>query len=1009
MLIRLQLVRELHPHFPKDADDMSSHADHPDRPHWHLFGANDFLVATKIESLPMLGEIYGGGNQKQNDDEIGQTTSIASGGVQEWVLCDPFSNNSSLINEGFATLSNKEGGPLLIIAASFSSVFFDNLRFDQIHSATESTVREIKQHLYLQGFSIATVLSSIGGMDLTLIISLENRSLTSAFQVLQQLRDFKRKNGNTFHHYFSQVNAFFCFQNHKNLPAHAEDNFKVISRTRTVCGHQTDFLLSEDKDAGAIQESYLTMGTYSVTQIFNGLKSLASCDTIAMNKVEHLKACKGGFDGRRTEIAFPVGKKTNFSQASNENHASITLTKPLNDFGILIDDAIYTLTKRYSSVTGREVAKALLAIRKSLTRNERLGSLRDLFPFISQLCHCIKGNAWKLLDPQDSGIRESTMSSALDLTTHLWRAIRNRIESRVESLDPSFPGTLDSGISKLLNGYSVAAWLCSSIFDLSEHQRTCTTDSFAACVAAGYSGRIQTQEVFADLRKLHEEISTNTNIETARRIDGNAVNAQDQWNSRLLLLDISGRAIFRPEIAFLHCMHELAEFTDWWTRPKAGELRIAINQLQFHLLASRLYDSDAIGSTNLRASGGSDAETRFSEIIMQILVCSLEVAGKFVQTKNIPIETEFIESTSRKLDPTWFLITILLDISNLDENNEDFINHLAKFHIEKLIVERLKEAADKLIKDEFTGKILPDIKKSRDENSKLNDNSLVQLRNMIREIVADYSMIYAYAKIRKSVSENMEMAIDQPDIDYAFGCIVEQTVSWLPAVVAHSQSTDQSKMHTQSLKDIIYRWLVQKYMVWHVRKAAVVESESDLTAYLAKNWVKDFIMQVTYSICLFDKRGNVDKNFKKDVENLVTNCVEDFDDTVFGGFDDASLAASLAKLLKDDENSLIDENFLKTEPPHSILKDFVVLWKTARNLSYKKRNGLIRSGEDESSGPEIFESYQVAEIRSNDLLENLRMKFSWTLWAKSQKLCFEKCFEVTENEPAAGTVNIKQK
>jgi hypothetical protein len=1025
MLIRLELVRELHPHFPKSEDEISSQIHRPGASsRWHLLGANDFLVVTKIESLPMLGDIYGGGNQESSldgnvarprkqslENDANYQKTLSPGGVQEWILCDPFSSDPTPTTKAYEVLSDTESGPLLIIATSFSSVYFDKLNFQDIRDKTKTIIEQITTASKDNGFAESIVLSSLGGVDLTLIIRIKDQGLKKAFVLLQQLRDLKHQvSQSRYHHCFSQVNAFFCFKDRESLSASIDNDVKIISRTRTVCGHQFDFLRRENasEDGVATHASYLTMGTYSVAQIFDGVNSLADCSTLAMKSDEYLAACKNGFDGSRTEIAMPSGLIPISARPEESEHSEITLNKKLIEFGDLIDTSVHILTNQYGSVTGREVAKALLAVRKSLTRNERLGALRDLFPFVSQLCRCIQGEAWNLLYSSKTDVRASTMSSASDLTTHLWRAIRNRIESRVESLDPSFPGTLDSGTSKLLNGYSVAAWLCSGVFNPSEKSLRCASDSFAACVAAGYSGRIQTQETFADLRRLFERADPDADIEEISRID--EAESDDRWNARLLLLDISGRAIFRPEIAFLHCMHEIAEFSEWWTQKKAIKLRVAVNEFQFSYLCDLFYNSEEFSNTKA-------AVHDFKVKIMQTIVFAIINLDASSTSQQVAIERMFVDQVTSKRDPTWFLLTLSQEIARLNTNSQLLIEELHKYGIDSSFLEKLKLAAAKLLLTEFAGGVEKggsynqhtaskedrsnvDTKDNSVEtvqtaanaegndivNDRLKDNGLFQIRDLIREIVADFSMIYAIFRFR-SVLIPEKRRVKDVDVDYAFGCIVEQTVSWLPAVIP--QGID--KKSTKKLRDIVYRWLIQRYMVWNMENKDVDAIKDQEKVF--ERWREECVVQVSLAICVFDKRGEINRDVEEQMMSLVRKCMDDLEDACFAGFGGDCLAKSLA-VLAVGRTPLIDEEFIKAEPARTISMKFLSVWKEAREFSMAVRRNLFNDASRKNNTKHVYRFYQANEMNSTHELEKLRMEFSWLLWAKSQKLCFDECFEV---------------
>ncbi|MCE2811821.1 MAG: hypothetical protein LW850_15660 [Planctomycetaceae bacterium] len=994
MLIRLELVRELHPHFPKDISELTNdHTHESSATKWHLLGSNDYLLVTKVDSLPELGDLYGGRSSRDitvsaatttgNSKRKTKTTSKPrAGGVQEWILCQPFIGFQEEINAAYATLTSESSGPVLMIAASFSSAYFDQLDYKQIVSATKEMMGKVRDvaNSY-QDIKKFHVLTSLGGMDLAILIDVGKQGLNKSFELLNQLRELRNSvaNGN-FHHYFSQVNAFFCFRTKQDLSSIQEaDQLAVISRIKTVCGHQDDFLGTADPKQDGV---YVTMGAYSLTKIFPTLSVLSRLEHLAMTADQHLEACRKGFDGSRTEIAIPTNKLSRSSTKQSEKHIKITLHKDLEDFGKLIEEVVDLLPYRLGYVSGREMSKALLTVKKALTRNERIGALRDLFPFISQLCYCILHDKWDTIDKVDLNTRQAIISSASQLTIHLWRAIRNRIESRVESLDPSFPGTLDSGTSKLMNGYSVAAWLCWGIFNAVDSDSCCAKDSFAACVAAGYSGRIQTQEAFADLRKNVENPTLDSKVKSIKTLGSGE---QENWHSRLLLLDISGHVIFRPEVAFLHCVHEMAEFSDWWSLQHTGWLRYYINKFQFHFFLDTLYIEVKKNISN--SVSKEDFKTRIMTLIL-------------VNRSRTPlVSTKVKEIFRRKFitveDPTWLSLTFFRELTELNHSDQELLKNLGG-DIDSEFVRFVCDAAKRILYFEITH-----------ENTSADGFNLFQKRDLFREMVADYSMFLVLYKYR-SMTKDTGGEVNVFEVDYNYGCIIDQISSWMPSKSrgeskgSGSGSQEESRSQFVRFNDIFWRWILQRFVVQMIPlveieisgvAGMIIKFKTPDLSKVWSQWKDDTIAAISRYFCLFERGNPISPGGFKDVKSHLENIFQDLEKAAIVGIKADSLCWSLAKLAKIQRSDLISEVFLRSTPANSIFREFDDVWNNAVTYCASIVDSLDFDAKD--CDQTVATASQI-ELCSSLALETQRLSFAWILWAKSQKLCFDRCFVVEE-------------
>jgi len=246
----------------------------------------------------------------------------------------------------------------------------------------------------------------------------------------------------------------------------------------------------------------------------------------------------------------------------------------------------------------------------ALYRPELLGAVRDIYPFLMQLGRALKHEQWgshlSRAVPDEAAGDEAASDEAAgdeaaqndaardearicfrtgtqDLLARLNRAVRNRVEHRSMQGDPPLTHILSHGACKLINAYSVVFWLAAELFR--QHSREASTGEdgkgppignpahFAALVSAGTSGRIECQELFEDFRRAVEEAEEKRTGE--RRLLSQM--APNGWSSRLLLLDISGPLLLRPELCFACCLHEMAELSEWIDLPQSKPVRRAIN------------------------------------------------------------------------------------------------------------------------------------------------------------------------------------------------------------------------------------------------------------------------------------------------------------------------------------------------------------------------------------------------------------------------------------------------
>lgn len=269
-----------------------------------------------------------------------------------------------------------------------------------------------------------------------------------------------------------------------------------------------------------------------------------------------------------------------------------------------------------------ELKNMVSSFRSCFSRQDLLGTAQDLLPFFKNLGGILSAkDAWtEYFSEETAGAQGFQAPTRLDrlrefrdsftaLIGDVGRAVRNRIEHRSVVGDPPFPQTLPDGCCKLLSAYTSLAYLCWEMF-LGGSQPFASTDHFAACVRAGVSGRVESRELFQGFRRFLERRDERA-AAAAFKPEMPVVAGGQRGRKRLLVFDLSGKSLFRPELLVAHGLHEAAEQSPWIEFEETSKLRKVLNTWVIHEATACLEQATTEIAPTARAQTDEQEWTQF--------------------------------------------------------------------------------------------------------------------------------------------------------------------------------------------------------------------------------------------------------------------------------------------------------------------------------------------------------------------------------------------------------------
>ena len=649
----------------------------------HVLGSMDYL---KVKDLPRLSDVL-------KNETIALPESL--GGASDLILISP-NDDADSIDETVQSCGSENF--VYLTRISISSIVFDlttdwngatqvlKKSLQVLDRAKQSACESLTRHSKFENISEdefdacrMKAWFTLGGPDIVCLAfpkSARHIGLLNTYtNVLRSESseaffkdDFVPHREQLEGHAFSSVQSNFIYRDHPDAVTIASSSeFKSDEKVIGICypsrmsvgpGHESAVLQRIESALGRkINHSALCMGHRSILFRFEHLCEVMEGITAASRpRIGGTTARSIEVTAVRTTVAFG---RSIFECVDCNNHQVPSLSEDLTRLLKKIEEQF----KRFSRENlGRSQSHELQLIFQSFKtafcRNDKASGVRDLLPFFDQLSRAMsikEEENWQQLFQKCDG--DSISIEFSSLFRHAWRSIRNRVEHRSEPLDPAFPNTIEYGASKLVNAYTVAAWVASSVLFHDPEQSAakcvpCGSEQFAVAVCAGNEGLVKVANSFSGLASFQRR-------SVVARKFGN-------WNAPLLLLSVSGPALFYPELAFALCIHEVAEFSNWTELPQWKTLNVSMNRWLFEMfvtLTSQRLDE--------RTQDFSTTNTRQSDLNLKVLRLSLQLPEKkYAQSvlapSDEPDRTSEEAERQKSLSPSDYLESLESRLSDIE-------------------------------------------------------------------------------------------------------------------------------------------------------------------------------------------------------------------------------------------------------------------------------------------------------------------------------------------------------
>ncbi len=955
--LQLQFYRDLCPHYGYangDADPKQI----AQWTEWTVLGHWDYLTIRQINDFAEFASISHGSLQIKSKEIKAQEEN------QQTLLSGPLCFNllKSPLFPGSASVNANEWNSspmLLVVQLSVSSVTFNAFTtYDELLIAMtkiESKVATLLQ-AEQEWLPKSDVYWTLGSQDFVALLAISNEGqIPSAMGVVQLLRqilfvDVFGDLDSPKHHVFAGVNAQFAFKTsytdelHNRSPA--DSTIFLRSNVTISPGHEEEYLgdssLQLSWNSASLTVSFSTIAEYS--------KWL---DNNCLNVNGHRKQDIGNTYG---EILFSKDVLTTASR-NDSSHDQIDLNDHIKKLRNEIRNGVISFTSRSVGPSqGIEIQKTIDAICAALGRNECLGAVRDLLPFLRRLSECLGSDRWANYLLCDSYSSQRVSQDLTRLTEHSWIAIRNRIESKSDHFDPMYSSSLNNGCVKLMNAYTVAAWLCWDVLSRATNADprklenvSCDAENFAACVCAGSSGRVECEKVFDEF------------ISIAKPNDS---------STPLLLLSISGPVLFRPEAAIAHCLHEMAEFSMWIEQavgpPSLHELRGEISKFISWIVEGYVFDlilhSESVFLKNhiLQEEG----RTNVTKLLQYAVIAEHnQTVGELFESIICSDPWEKAQTVFKQIIAS----TPLDDVEELLMRSWLGMANNEKFGLMKRLGGLNASHFDSL-QQELNGVLRASTARQTTE-APSERFTIASFRRrcevfvtIVREAFADFGMVLAISRMLKETNGIGKSILLTSHINYMFAALIESLYAWLPSAAIEI-----------ALKTILPRW------------ATLHRATRPTTPYLA--WRGLFEMDfVRYCV-----------DFSRAVPNPPSS--EYYTTFARSILDESEMYCVFNRVVKHDSDLPHNRIEPHEESDNTSLFDIFGLW-----LSKQLTDGVEKTTWWPADGTpqhkllsEFLSTWNLAVVDAENSTSSIetshaRTRLVLSFWAKSQKLVLPKVF-----------------
>lgn len=911
---------------------------------WHVLGRFDRLQFERFDDLDLV-----------DPTAIEDARDLNLGSVLQLLL---FPLDGTFKETTLKWLLDREDPPpfLIVIYFTLSAIAHEQ---GPNYKATSKTIRtcaeKINKLLPIELADQCELLTSFGAPDLVLVARAELPSsivkLSKFVKKCEELSLSSVLSSNLPGHVFASVLPIFGFQNECTNHYNSQDfrtderhcGIEMYFRMRLDCGHRSvardrmkEALLahtpSGDLVPGTPIDERISFDEISWDEysLRGSMKSFLDLSIVSKHVWFDPKWRINNLVDTETSLVIPGVASANANE-DHGKHSGWQLTHDLKSELDTIHGSLENFCSQFlRPPQSTELMGIFHAFRSCFFRHALIGAGRDLLPFFRQLAFALDSpEVWNKFFrkkvhetpfPAES-IQSRFATEMRRLLNFVGRAVRNRIDFRTLPQEMSFPHTLDHGACKLVGAYSTVFYLCWELVrrrhgapagsdnGSNGENSECNASYYAACICSGVEGRIICTELFRPLRRYVEENEVPT-----------------RWSSRLLLVDISGKTLMRPEFCFVHCLHESAEVSRWIMSLRARVLQQYVMEWIKIVTASYIVDI---------AFPKEQSDTDLSQEEREEVYDNY--ASKMIKA------------------------AIMLHLNA--ENDNELLKKSARFHPEDF-VEEVEAAFLGLVDNVISNNsgTSPEVRKLLSEDDVLPTHEsvfyrpsneyrkklhrrTVQLRGLIRELVADIGMWSAFSSVPgfKSHAEDERLRLKR--VHMVFGSILQLwEESSVPTV-----KTDAAR------ETILLRWKIQAMAVSDPSEY----SDGEIWKLVLEDQIRDRLAIITRVDTTEDNGGESltsIASFRHNDSISTVNYLEKLASwlrsfTPYGGKD--SLQFPVAADFGDSEIALY--------------KEFVDLWEESESHSFQQ-----------SLGTEVSASRLA--------LDKKRIAFVNSLWAKSGRL-----------------------